>query len=522
MEHCRRIVAHLAVLLLAGGLYFIQGPQFVRFPSTHLADGGDSILNAWILAWNAHALFDPQLQVWDAPIFYPARNTFTFSETMFGNLWITLPLQYWTGNPVLAFNALVFMAFVLGMYFTFLLVRQWTGSYLAGLISGFLFSFNPLRWAEVCHVQLLPFFWAPLGLLFCHHFLETHRIKWFLYLGFVVVAQFYTSIYLGIILFMTLVVFSAAHVFGEISGPERRMGLKNYRLWVRLIACSGLCFLALVPLGIPYLQSVQDWNFVRSESENASFSCELVSFLVPDACFKNYQSWQQFFQGRIRGYYGVGLVPATLAVTGWILMRRTRGFFTSAQVRIFRRITWTALAMIVCMLGPYLIVGDHKTDIPLPYLLVYYVVPGAKAMRVPARYVFPLLLCLAIMAGFAVAYLVAVVKRRPPAWQLIWSFLGLLLLALDYSVADNPGISLPVKDRFPPVYEYLAQSNSGQPVLELPVHWQQQFRYLHFQTGHWRPLVGGESGSYPPAILEMTKRLQGPPTEATLQFLSLI
>src|SRR5262249_29704838 len=132
----KTILGHLAVLLIAGVVYFIQGPEYVRHPLDRLPDGGDSILNSWILAWDAHALFDPQLRVWDAPIFYPVKNALAFSEAMFGNLWITLPVQYLTGNSVLAFHSLVFTSFLLGAYFTFLLVRALTGSFPAGLVAG--------------------------------------------------------------------------------------------------------------------------------------------------------------------------------------------------------------------------------------------------------------------------------------------------------------------------------------------------------------------------------------------------
>src|SRR5579871_6842068 len=161
MTHFPLIRRHLAVVALAAVVFAVQGPSFARHPFARVAAAGDSVLNTWILAWDAHALADPAANVWDAPIFYPVKNTFAFSETMFGNLWVTLPVQYLTGNPVLAFNALVFASFVLGMYFTFILVRRLTGSFPAGVAAGVLFSFNPLRWSEIPHVQLLPFFWAP-------------------------------------------------------------------------------------------------------------------------------------------------------------------------------------------------------------------------------------------------------------------------------------------------------------------------------------------------------------------------
>src|SRR5262249_40743570 len=150
-------LAHLSVLAIAASVFFVQGPLFLFHPCDRLADGAHAVLNAWILRWHAHVLANPLLNVWDAPIYSPVKNTFAFSETMFGNLWITLPIQYLTGNHLLAANVLVFVSFILGMYFTFLLVRRLTDCFPAGVVAGMVFSFNPYRWSEIPHVQLLPF-----------------------------------------------------------------------------------------------------------------------------------------------------------------------------------------------------------------------------------------------------------------------------------------------------------------------------------------------------------------------------
>ena len=101
---CRVLLRHLSVLLIAATVFYLQGPQLVRHPATHLKDCGDAILNAWIMAWDAHALTDPHAHIWDTPVFYPVANTLTFSETMFGNLWLAAPVnwlsatRYWPTN----------------------------------------------------------------------------------------------------------------------------------------------------------------------------------------------------------------------------------------------------------------------------------------------------------------------------------------------------------------------------------------------------------------------------------------
>src|SRR5262249_46396546 len=150
--------------------------------------------------------------VWDAPIFHPAGNTLALSEPMFGNLWIAAPVYALTGNAVLGANAHICAAFALGMYGTWLLVRRWTGHWLAGVLAGLIFSFNPVRWGQLEHMHLLPFYWAPLSLYALNQFLETQSPRALFGTAAALVAQYYTSINLGTILLVTLMVFVATHI----------------------------------------------------------------------------------------------------------------------------------------------------------------------------------------------------------------------------------------------------------------------------------------------------------------------
>jgi hypothetical protein len=506
-----RPAAHAAALGAAVAVFFLQAPSYVYHPRDHLADAGDAVLNAWILGWDARAFADPAVNVWDAPICHPAKNTLAFSEALFGNLWVTLPVQYLTGNHVLAANVLVFVSFVLGAYFTFLLVRQLTGNATAGAVAGILFSFNPLRWSEVHHIQLLPFFWAPLAMLLTQQFLESRRTFPLLGLILTVLIQTYASIYLGIILVLTLSVYGCIFLLTECRRAKRWRLLCDWRL----AAAVAVGILALLPLALPYVRAAADWDFGRSESENSSFSVEPLGLLVPPTAFRSYRGVQALVAGRVRGAYGLGLLPWALAAAGLALGRRL------GPNAVRRRFAWTACVMAVFMLGPYLIWLGHKTSAPLPHLLVYHLFPGAKAMRVPARFVFSLLLCLAVLAGYAAAYLLAAAKRWRPAWRVVSALVLAGVFAVDYAVADEPGAFLETRDHFPQVYDYLARSVTGRPVLELPAEIRGQFRYLHYQTAHGRPLVGGDTGCYTPAILELAERTRGLPTEDVSRFLRL-
>jgi hypothetical protein len=515
MKALRPVCTHSGVMLLGIAIFFVQGPSFVQHLGDRLADGGDSLLNTWILAWDAHALTTPGASVWDAPFYYPAKNTFTFSETMFGNLWLTLPVQLLTTNPILAFNALVLGSFVLGLYCTFLLVRGLTGSISAGIVAGVIFSFSPYRWSEIPHVQLLPFFWAPLALLLTHRFLEGRRKHTLIGLLAVLVAQYYTSIYLGTILIIMTGAFAGVYLIAECRGKERFAFITDYRLGMTLVVGGLLTGLALLPLVLPYLETARNWDFVRTQADNASFSCEFLSYFVPNRAFRSYTWLCDRVEGRIRGYCGLGIVPWTLALGGILIARRQN------NPRLVYRFAWTGLVMAVLMLGPCLILLNQQRRFPLPYFLVYHLVPGGKAMRVPTRFIFPLLLCLAVLGGFAVAQGVKAWRHcRLPARLLIaLAFIG--LLCVDYAVTDDPGVQCEPRADFPPVYDYLAAAGQDRPVLELPAALGGQFHYLYYQTAHWRPLLDGESGSFTPAALEVARRTQGPPTSDTLHFLEL-
>jgi len=510
----KALLVHLGVMLLGAAIFFVQGPSFVRHLGDRLADPGDSVLNSWILAWDARAL-TTQVNVWDAPLYYPVKNTFTFSETMFGNLWLTLPVQLLTGNPTLAFNVLVLGSLVLGMYCTFLLVRSLTGSFGAGVLAGIIFSFNPYRWSEIPHVQLLPFFWAPLALLLAHRFLQTQRTRALAGLLATLVAQYYTSIYLGTILLIMTAIFVIVHLLAERTGKDRFVFVTDRRLRRALLSGGLLSALALLPLFLPYLRTARDWDCVRTQADNASFSCELLSYFIPNQSFRTYGWLAERVEGRIRGYCGLGVLPWLLALAGVVLARR------HAARPIVYRFAGTALVMAIFMLGPCLIWFNQQRHFPLPYFLVYHLVPGAKALRVPTRFIFPLLLCLAVLGGFALAHGLRAWRCWRLSTRLVVGTAFLALLWLDYGVTENPGVPLEPRADFPSVYNYLAASGGDRPLLELPAPLGRQFRYLYYQTAHWRPVLGGESGMFTPAALEMAKRTQAMPTADTLRFLEL-
>ena len=76
-------------------------------------DNGDALLNEWILAWVAHQLPRAPLRLFDANIFYPAKDTLAFSEPLIVPAILGAPVRWLGGSPVLVFNLALLLGFAL-------------------------------------------------------------------------------------------------------------------------------------------------------------------------------------------------------------------------------------------------------------------------------------------------------------------------------------------------------------------------------------------------------------------------
>ena len=135
---------------------------------------GDTVFNAWILAWSADRLSHGLRGFWDAPFFYPYSDTLAFSEHLLGIGIFTAPIQWLTGNPIVAQNMAFLASYLLAGGGMYLLVRDLTGSRLAGFVSGVAFAFLPYRTFDT-RIQVLMYGWTPLALWALHRYFTTGR-----------------------------------------------------------------------------------------------------------------------------------------------------------------------------------------------------------------------------------------------------------------------------------------------------------------------------------------------------------
>src|SRR5262249_30397105 len=86
----------------------------------------------------SRTLFTDPAHLFDAPIFHPARLTLAYSDHMIGQALVGLPIWLATGNPLLEYNVLVLLSYVLGAAAAFAYARELglgsAGAATAGLV----------------------------------------------------------------------------------------------------------------------------------------------------------------------------------------------------------------------------------------------------------------------------------------------------------------------------------------------------------------------------------------------------
>ena len=164
-------------LLLVGLTLALHAALLPRFASAVVSDLGDPLLNVWILWWNAFHV--PLTEsYWNAPAFAPAPNALALSETLLGLTWMTSPLQWLGASPVVAYNAAYVALPVLNGLSAYWLCYTLTRRSDAAAIGGLAFAFAPYHASQLSHLQTQAMFWMPLTLVGLHRFWDTDDRRW--------------------------------------------------------------------------------------------------------------------------------------------------------------------------------------------------------------------------------------------------------------------------------------------------------------------------------------------------------
>jgi hypothetical protein len=478
------LVAHLGVLALFTVLTVITTWPLARMAWWGAVDFGDTLTAAYGIAWQAHALVTDPLHLFDANVMYPFHGTLSFNELIFSPALLGAPVFLLSGNAILTYNVVAILTFVLCGYGAWLLVRDLTGSSAAGIVAGVVFAFSLFRFNNLMHLNVLNMQWLPFVLLCLHRLWR--RPSWPPAMLFAVcfALQALASHYLAFYTLGAVVLFVLFYALAERRLPRAFLG--------RLAAGLGLAGVVVAPVAVGYIAG-QHGGFQRALWDIERYTATLQSFLAVYNGNPLYKALLQPFADPgdwpwERSLFP-GLVAPALAVLGGFIAWRLR-----------RRVPWARHALfyglllgiaVVMALGPELLPTFSSGPVlPLPYMLFYQFVPGIATMRVTTRVAMLITMGLAVLAGFAIAWL----GTRRPGWRggRLVPAVCVALLLLESWTAPLALQPLPAGNEIP-LYRWLAAQPSDQVIVEYPmVYYQRGPRnvamislYEYYSSYHW-------------------------------------
>ncbi len=518
------------------------------------AESGDPLMQIWVVQWNIQKLSTALSHYFDANIFYPYTNTFAYHDHMFGLGLLGWPVHLIAHNPILTYNVLLMLSFLLSAYAMYWLAKSVCHSEYAAWIAGLLFGFLPYRFAHLDHLNLLSIQWLPVCLLFFTRVLFSRagtlgRER--IFRNLLSLAGFWLCFLLQALTsfnYLFMLVF-AIGLYGLVVLLLQRVLYRRILVSARMVAffVLGGCLvgLLLMPFVLPYLRANREMGFERTLDEARTLSAHPRNYLAAPANNALYGRMTSRFHADTSPFpreqvLFPGIIMVLLACIG--LVGQSRKFTRSCRhqqlsymilgsgntLKNFTiiKIAFLILGVVAVILsfGPSLdIFGKHLT---LPYAWLYQFVPGFKSMRVPARFGLPAAFALSMLAAIGVTYIHTFwmcrrgtrhSARYVVATLLLGAAIVVEIFSLPKSVTTYPGTIATI----PPVYQWLAAQPAGTRIIELPVQSpKDDFEYTYYSTFHWKRIVNGRSAFIPDGITQVFGVMRDFPTPQALELLN--
>ena len=141
-------------------------------PADTVPDPGDPLHLSYVMAWDAHQLVRRPWALFDSNSFHPYPRSLAFADHLTPEALLVAPVNWATGNPLLAYNVAVVLALALFALAMCALVRRVTGRADAAFLAGLAYALTSFTRHELPRVHVLHVQWWPLALLFLLRFAD--------------------------------------------------------------------------------------------------------------------------------------------------------------------------------------------------------------------------------------------------------------------------------------------------------------------------------------------------------------
>jgi hypothetical protein len=413
-----------------------------------MTDRPDGRLNAWILAWDVHALWHQPSRLFQAPIFHPLPDALAFSENLLVPALVSAPAQLAAG-PILAYNIVLLLSMVVSGLGVELLARRAGAGRLAAFVGGAAFAVGAHRWIRLAHLHAQVTLFLPFALLALDRFWERRSLRRALALGLLLALQGLSSVYIGAIAALAMAVGVAAALAGGLRGREA----------ARLGAGLLLAAILVAPAVVPYMRMRTFQGVEWSLAQVSSFAATPESYAASGTRLYGGLTQRHLDPDRVRDTLFPGLVSLVLGLVG-----------LAAAPKRYRAFALLASAVaILASLGPE----------TAAYRFLHQHLVLVRGVRALARFSLLPVLCLSVLTGLALS-----ARRR------------IALPALAFLMIESSNV--PIRYAAAPRPSELARWLAGREgaIAYLPLG-ERDTEVMLDGVAHFRPLVNGDSGFVP-------------------------
>ena len=210
----------LPTVIYAAAAILFTWPILPSINSRLIGYPGDNLYFLWIIGWFENAVLELQVSPLVVPFLnYPAGFSLAYNEFTPASVFLAWPVAVLSG-PVVAYNVVILLSFVLSGLGVYLWSRRLTAAYAPSIIAGFTFAFTAYRLFHLSgHLNLMGTQWLPFYFMNLDQLLRSRAwspqgcVLSALFLGLIALtSQYY--------LYMTLVI-SLVYVIGYVLIVER-------------------------------------------------------------------------------------------------------------------------------------------------------------------------------------------------------------------------------------------------------------------------------------------------------------
>ena len=472
-------------------------------------DLGDPLAESWQLAWDGHALAHQPLHFFDSNQFWPFHETLAFSDALVGYA----PAGLFGSGPhaaVFRYDLVFLFAYALAFFGAYLLARELGLGPGGAAVAAAAFAFAPFRLEQDGHMQVISSGGIPLALALGVRGYRLRRPAWVVAGSLAAAWQLSIGFTLGLPLAYLLAAGAlvAAIVWWRRGRPRLDRGLA-----IATVAGAILFAVAGFALSRPYTEVADSHSGARrTPSTVEAYSGPPWIFLVaPEENLVWGEAAEPLRDGLSNDPEKTlfpGLVIVVLALVG----------LTS---RAYPRSIRVGLGVAVLVVSVLALGFRAGGGLLWPYRLVYEVLPGWQAIRVPGRLVTFSSLGLALLAGAGAQRAIAASARRRALGWMGPAVAAVLALAV---VIEGRGLPFdPFNDRAQPAVPAIPPSTASVPApqLHLPAERaSDNRRYILWSTDGFPRLVNGRSSLNPTFTQRLIEDVQDFPSRRTVELLA--